>query len=70
MSEDEVLARQNVEKAVLASLEQGLGGSCVSVVSYVGGGNAALGGGDNNDDGPSLGGSCVSVISYVGGSAP
>jgi len=67
MSEDEVLARQRIEKAVLASLEQGLGGSCVSVVSYVGGGNAALGGGD--DDGPSLGGSCVSVISYVGGSS-
>lgn len=70
MSEEEVLSRQNIEKAVLGTLEQGLGGSCVSLVSFVGGGqlansDAALGGGE--DDGPSLGGSCVSLVSFVSG---
>ena len=71
MSEDKVLARQNIEKAVLATLEQGLGGSCVSLVSFVSGGqiarsDAALGG--SEDGGPTLGGSCVSLVSFVSGS--
>ena len=72
MSEEkEVLSRQNIEKAVLGSLEQGLGGSCVSLVSFVAAElpntNDALGGGD--DGGPSLAGSCISLVSFVGSGA-
>lgn len=71
MSEEKVLARQNIEKAVLATLEQGLGGSCVSLVSFVGSeqvarSEAALGGGASGV--PALGGSCVSLVSFVSGS--
>lgn len=60
---------QKAASAVLA------GGSCVSVISYVGGSAAFTGdGGDtkkimagqSNQGAAPLGGSCVSVISYVG----